>query len=54
MGKNVYAAPRKAPVGKRVETNRDKIFAGDQQSKKERLQQLAAQYKQNNHRDKVE
>lgn len=48
MGKNVYAAPRKGPAGKWVETNNGKTFGQDkQQSKQERLQSLAAQYKKN-------
>ena len=48
MGKNVYAAPRKGPAGKWVEPMNGKTFGQDkQQSKQERLKNLAAQYKKN-------
>lgn len=48
MGKNVYAAPRKGPAGKWVEPTGNKQFGQDkQQSRQERLQSLAAQYKKN-------
>ncbi len=48
MGKNVYAAPRKGPAGKWVEPSNGKTFGQDkQQSKQERLKNLAAQYKKN-------
>ena len=48
MGKNVYAAPRKGPAGKWVEPSSSKpVMKDGQQSKQERLQALAAQYKKN-------
>ncbi|MBR6755782.1 MAG: hypothetical protein IKM15_02385 [Peptococcaceae bacterium] len=55
MGKNVYAAPRKRPAGKWVDGSNEKTFVGNtQQEKQERLQKLAAQYKKNTQKDKVE
>lgn len=46
MGKNVYAAPRKGPAGKRVEQKGENSFFKDQQqSRQARLQALATKYK---------
>ena len=53
MGKNVYAAPRKGPAGKWVESAGEKTFVKDQQqSRQARLQSLASQYKKNVNKDK--
>lgn len=46
MGKNVYAAPRKGSLGKRVEKTNEKGFTKDrQQTRKEHLAALAEKYK---------
>ena len=49
MGKNVYAAPRKGPAGKWVESAgyKPQNQGNRQQDRQERLQALAAQYKKN-------
>lgn len=54
MGKNVYAAPRKRPAGKWVEKtgNRLQDKEDKQQSRQERLQELASQYKKHVKKDK--
>lgn len=53
MGKNVYAAPRKGPAGKWVESSGEKAYVKDTvQERQERMKALAAKYKKNTGKEK--